>query len=95
MICLCVKLTAKAGEQMRVAELFPKLQDASRQEPGCLLYIVHQHVDDPRKFLVYEQYTGQSALDLHRNSEHFQKLAAGAIYPLIEHREAELYRPLA
>ena len=94
MICLNVLITARAGEEHRIAELFPRLQEASRQEPGCLLYVVHQHVADPRKFLVYEQYKDEAALEAHRNSPHFQELAANAIYQLIEGREAELYRPL-
>ena len=94
MICLCVILTAKAGAEPRIAELFPELEAASRREPGCLLYVVHQHAEDPRKFLVYEQYRDEAALQAHRDSEHFQRLATRQIYPLIEAREAGLYRPL-
>jgi quinol monooxygenase YgiN len=94
MICLCVKLTVRAGEEARAAELFPQLQAASRKEPGCLLYVAHQHMEDPRVFLVYEQYRDQAALDFHRHSEHFQRLATGAIYKLVEKREADLFRLL-
>lgn len=94
MICLNVTLVARSGEETRIAELFPKLQAASRQEPGCLLYVVHQHLKDPRRFLVYEQYADEAALEFHRNSPHFQEIAANTIYKLIESREAELYRPL-
>jgi quinol monooxygenase YgiN len=94
MICLNVVVTARAGEEGKIAELFPKLQEASRQEPGCLLYVVHQHISDPRKFLVYEQYKDEAALEFHRNSSHFRDIAANKIYKLIDSREAELYRPL-
>jgi quinol monooxygenase YgiN len=94
MICLNVLLTARAGEEHRVAELFPKLQDASRKEPGCLMYVVHQHLTEPRKFLVYEQYKDEAAIEFHRNSPHFQELAANQIYKLIESRQADLFRPL-
>jgi autoinducer 2-degrading protein len=94
MICLSVLITARAGEERRIAELFPKLQEASRKEPGCLMYVVHQHVSDSRKFLVYEQYRDEAAVEFHRNSPHFQELAAQTIYKLIDSREAELYRPL-
>jgi len=94
MICLCVRLTAKAGEEPRVAELFQQLQDESRKEPGCLLYVAQQHLEDPRKFLVYEQYRDHAALHAHRATGHFQRFAEGEIYKLVEYREAELYRPL-
>jgi (4S)-4-hydroxy-5-phosphonooxypentane-2,3-dione isomerase len=94
MICLNVLVTARAGEGRKIAELFPKLQAESRKEPGCLFYTVHQHMTDPRKFLVYEQYKDEAALEFHRNSPHFQEIAANTIYKLIDSREAELYRPL-
>ena len=45
----------------------PNLQEHSRKEPGCLLYIGHQSTEDPRKFLFYEQYKDAAALDAHRN----------------------------
>jgi quinol monooxygenase YgiN len=94
MICLAVRLSVKAGEEHRVAELFRSLQDASRKEPGCVTYIVQQHLEDPRNFLVYEQYKDEAALQAHRNSDHFKKYAADQIYKVLASREADLYRPL-
>ena len=94
MVCLSVTLVAKAGEEDRIARVFRLLQVESRKEPGCLMYIVHRHAEDPRKFLVYEQYKDDAALEAHRNSPHFQSLATGEIYKLVESREAEHYRPL-
>lgn len=94
MIVLVVKLTVRAGEEQRVAELFRPLQDASRKEPGCAIYIVQQHVEDPRVFLVYEQYQDDAALDTHRNSPHFKKYATDQIYKVAEAREADIYRLL-
>lgn len=94
MICLTVRVTVKAGHEQQVAEFFGPLTAASRQEPGCAMYIAHQHRDDSRKFLVYEQYHDDAALDAHRNSDHFQRYAADGFYKFVEHREADLYRLL-
>jgi quinol monooxygenase YgiN len=94
MICLCVRVTVKAGTEDEVIKFFGPLTEASRKEPGCLFYQAQQHRDDPRKFLVYEQYKDDAALEAHRNSEHFQRYGANGFYPLVEHREADLYRPL-
>ena len=94
MICLNVQLLVKPGHERQVAELFGPLTAASRKEPGCLFYVAHQHRDDPRKFLVYEQYKDDAALDAHRNSDHFKRYAADGLYKFVEHREADLYRPL-
>ena len=75
--------------------MFRPLAEASRQEPGCIMYVVHQRKDDPRKFLVYEQYKDEAALDAHRNSEHFAQYATNGVYTMIEERDAGMYHPLA
>ncbi len=45
MLVLAVTWMANPGHENEVAEIFTKLQAASRQEPGCLMYIVHRHKD--------------------------------------------------
>lgn len=94
MLCLCVLLTVKRGTEAEVARLFGPLAEASRKEPGCLMYVAHQHKDDPTRFLVYEQYLDEAALDFHRNSPHFQQYAANGLYQHVTERQAELFQPL-
>ena len=94
MICLCVRVTVKAGTEDRVVEFFGPLTVASRKEPGCVFYQAHQHREDPRKFMVYEQYKDDAALEAHRNSDHFKRYAADGFYKFVESREADIYRPL-
>ena len=50
MVVLAVTWVAKPGHEDKVADIFSRLQAASRQEPGCLMYIVHRHKTDPRRF---------------------------------------------
>jgi autoinducer 2-degrading protein len=95
MICLAVNLLAKAGHEQEIKNNFAKLAPLSRKEPGCRLYIAHQSVDDPRKFLVYEQYDDNAALEFHRKSEHFQRYATNGLYKYVESREAGLYTPIS
>jgi quinol monooxygenase YgiN len=94
MICLAVRLMIKAGYEEHAADLFRQLTDESRKEPGCILYVVHRQKDDPRRLLVYEQYTDENALKFHHNTPHFKKYAAEGVYNMIESREAELYEPI-
>ncbi len=42
MIVLAVTWIAKEGQEERAAALFRELTEKSRQEPGCLLYVVHR-----------------------------------------------------
>jgi quinol monooxygenase YgiN len=94
MLVLAVNWLAHAGHEKEVAVVFSKLQAASRQEPGCLLYMVHRHTDDPRRFFIYERYRDAAALEAHRNSPHFQEYAVNGLRNIGERQQGDLYRPL-
>jgi quinol monooxygenase YgiN len=94
MVVLAVTWIAKPGHEDEVAGIFSKLQTASRQEPGCLMYIVHRHRTDARRFFIYEQYRDDAALEAHRKSAHFQEYAINALQDIGERKEGELFSPL-
>ena len=85
------KWTAKEGEEERAAGLMRELAEATRSEPGCELYIPCRDPEDPRSFLFYEQYRDKAAFEEHGASEHFQRLAAGELFGLMESRERSFY----
>ena len=88
---LVVRMIAREGEEDRAAELIPQLVEASRAEPGNVHYIAHRDPDDPRVFLIYEQYRDKAAFEEHGASEHFQRLAVGGLFELLESRERTFY----
>ena len=45
-------------------------------------------------FLIFEIYDDQAAFEAHGASEHFQKIAAGEAFPLLESRERAFYETL-
>lgn len=94
MVVLVVTWQAHSGHENEVAEIFRKLQDASRQEPGCIGYTVHRHNTDPRRFLIYEQYRDEAALEAHRSALHFQEYAVKALRSIGERLQGDLYTPL-
>jgi quinol monooxygenase YgiN len=94
MIVLAVEWRAHEGSEDQLADLFLKMQEASRQEPGCLMYIVHRHVADQRRFFIYEQYKDDHAIDAHRNSPHFKRLVVEEIHMIATRTVGELYHPL-
>ncbi|MGC2108877.1 MAG: putative quinol monooxygenase [Candidatus Korobacteraceae bacterium] len=94
MLVLAVTWTADAGHETEVAEIFAKLQAASRQEPGCLMYTVHRHKTDPRRFFIYEQYVDEAALEAHHDTPHFQEYAVKALRNIGERTHGDLYTPL-
>ncbi len=84
---LVVRMKTKEGEEERALGLMHELAEASRSEPGCELYIPCRDPEDPRLFLFYEQYRDKAAFEEHGASEHFQRLALGELFELMESRE--------
>ena len=94
MICVAVTYVMKAGHEEEAIRLFAELTEHTRREPGCRMYLAHRSTTDPRRFFLYEQYDDQAALDAHRAAPHFERLAKGGLFPLIESRTPEIYEPL-
>ena len=94
MVVLAVTWVAKAGREVEVAELFSKLTEESRKEPGCAMYQVHRHRTEPRRFFIYEQYKDDTALETHRNTPHFLQYARKDLPKIADRIEGQLYDPL-
>ena len=50
------------------------LVEKSRAEAGCISYTLYQDPQDKTKFMVFEEWKNQAAVDFHFATEHFQKL---------------------
>jgi len=91
MIVLKVDMLVKPGTEQTCREYIQILQEHSRKEPGCVLYIGHQSMEDPRKFLFYEQYKDDAALEAHRNAPYFKQYVIGGLDAIMERRSRDLY----
>jgi quinol monooxygenase YgiN len=92
---LTARMTVREGEEERALELFEQLAAASQQEPGNIHYILNRAVDDPRTFLIYEQYRDEDAFKEHGQTEHFKSIALEQLFPLMEgERERTFYETL-
>ncbi|MDD5287736.1 MAG: putative quinol monooxygenase [Dehalococcoidales bacterium] len=72
MVVLTAILKAVEGKGDDIEREFKKLAPIILKDPGALGYAVHRAVDDPNKFLVYEQYENQEALKYHGQTAHFK-----------------------
>lgn len=88
---LVVRMKTKEGQEDRALEVMRELAEASRQEPGCEAYVPCRDPEEPGSFLFYEQYRDQAAFEEHGASEHFQRLAVGELFPLMESRERTFF----
>ena len=91
---LVVRMKAKEGEEQKALETARELAAATRQEPGCELYVPCHDPDDPQSFLFFEQYRDKAAFEEHGASEHFQRLALNGLFELMESRERMFYETL-
>jgi (4S)-4-hydroxy-5-phosphonooxypentane-2,3-dione isomerase len=94
MVVLAVTWMAKQGREGEVVSVFAKLAQESRKEPGCVMYLVHRHKTEPRRFFVYEQYKDDAALEAHRATPHFLQYARKELPKLGDRIEGQLYEPL-
>jgi quinol monooxygenase YgiN len=94
MIVLIVHTHVKPGTEEEVVRICREVTEATRKEPGCLLYVIQQSNENPTHFVFYEQYKDAAALDAHRATPHFARYREG-IEDLVESRVRELFTPVA
>jgi quinol monooxygenase YgiN len=68
MVTILFHMTVKAGREDDFRELATRLTASTRAEDaGCLAYTYHRQVDNPREFVLYEQWEDEAALTAHIN----------------------------
>lgn len=77
-LTLIGRLKAKPGKESELRNALLNLVPLSRAEAGCINYDLHESLDEPGLFLLYENWTDQAALDLHFSFAHSKEFAANA-----------------
>jgi quinol monooxygenase YgiN len=90
-IVLIATYRGKPGTGATIEPLLAELAAATRDEPGCLLYLVNRSTTAVDTFVLYEHYVDDDALAAHRDSPHFQRLAVGHVIPMLEERVFDVY----
>ena len=82
-VILNVHIEAAAGHEEKLAEQLRALVAPTRAEAGCLMYELHRDPTNSAKFMFYERFRSQAALDEHLASPYFQAFVAfrGAANP--------------
>src|ERR1700741_5411565 len=79
-IILNVHFQATPGHEEKLGAQLHALVAPTHEEPGCLVYELHFDPEDSSKFMFYEKFANQAAVDHHLNTPHFkqfQKLFEG------------------
>ena len=92
MYVVAAQYYAKEGKDDEIARILQQMIPISRAEPGCALYTVNRSLDDPRKFLLYEQYHDKSGYEAHMATDAFKENILGKVVPMLESRIRDFYQ---
>jgi quinol monooxygenase YgiN len=71
-------LTAKPDKIEETRAALTSLIKPTRAEDGCIVYELMQNNDEPADFTFVEEWTSDTALDAHLESEHIRTLQSQA-----------------
>ena len=68
------RATAKPGREADLEQALRALVPRTHEESGCVQYMLHRAVDDPRTFMTVERWRSKEAVDQHLAAPHVQAL---------------------
>lgn len=87
MFVVIAQWTAREGQEDTVADVLREVTPITQAEPGCVMFNVHRALDNPRQFLLYEQFRDRAAFEAHTATDSFKQNILGRAVPLLEHRQ--------
>jgi quinol monooxygenase YgiN len=72
-IVLNVHFQAAPGHEKELGAQLRALVAPTHEEPGCIIYELHFDPQDPSKFMFYEKFASQAAIDHHVGTPHFRR----------------------
>jgi quinol monooxygenase YgiN len=66
-------VTAQEGQADTLLDALKESALASREEPGCLMYEIHEDLDKPGTFVLFERWADSEALQAHMGMDHTRK----------------------
>jgi quinol monooxygenase YgiN len=82
-IHVIAEAVAKPGHEEALYRTLHTCVAPTRAEPGNRGYVLHQDLDDPARFFLYETWSSREALDAHLKTPHFRTLDKNA-KPLLD-----------
>ena len=75
MIVVIGRVSCEEDRRDDLVAALEEMQDASRQEDGCIRYGFFAAVEDPLSFVAVEEWRDRAALDAHFAQPHLQSFA--------------------
>ncbi|MFZ0228893.1 MAG: putative quinol monooxygenase [Mycobacterium sp.] len=74
-IVIIATLTATPENREDLLQALQELLPAARAENGVYTFLLHENVDQPGQFTLYEHFHDQTAIDTHFSSPHFGRIS--------------------
>ena len=82
---------AKSGMEAYVKRYLKQLMGHSRQDKGCILYNIHQSIDNPSEFMVYMQWESKEAFEQHNQKPEMQEFKHQLAEEMFEEQSPKTY----
>ncbi|ELA4929101.1 antibiotic biosynthesis monooxygenase [Vibrio vulnificus] len=76
MIHVTAAFVAQAGKETQLQSVLTAMLEPTRNEQGCLRYVLLKDKNDATKFLFQELFADQAAFDFHCDQPYFHALLA-------------------
>ncbi|MBW3805764.1 antibiotic biosynthesis monooxygenase [Aeromonas jandaei] len=83
MITLTAVFYAKPGFELPLQKILKNMLKPSRNELGCINYVLLNAVDQPQRFIFQEQFRDDEAFSEHTKTDYFKKMISEAT-PLLQ-----------
>ena len=94
MFAITVTYLIVPGAQDEAAAHFRACIEPSRAEPGNRRYHIYRSLEEPRRFVLFEEYDDEAAFEAHRSTPYFVKHIKNGILNIMESRNADRCLPL-
>jgi quinol monooxygenase YgiN len=84
------EIVAKPGSADALRALLVPFAEKSRNEPGCKLYTLLEVESEPRRFLTYERWTDEAALQVHMTTPHIKEIVP-KLEPVLAKRFTQIF----
>lgn len=82
---------AKSGMEAYVKRYLKQLMEHSRQDKGCIIYNIHQSIDNPSEFMVYMQWVSKDAFEQHNQKPEMQEFKHKLSNQMFEEQSPKTY----
>jgi len=75
-LIIAARVVAKPGHEAALVAAQIAFVSVARQQPGCLLYDLHEDEDQPGSVLFFERWSDRASWDAHMAGAHMERFRA-------------------